>query len=37
MAFNDAFSAIGIGLMISLVAIMLTKAVPANAEAAPAH
>ena len=37
MAYNDAFLAIGIALSIALVAALLTKPLPPNATAAPAH
>ena len=37
MAFNDAFLAIAIGVSISLICILLTKKLPANASSEPVH
>jgi DHA2 family multidrug resistance protein len=37
MAFNDAFLAIALGVSISLICILLTKKLPANSSAEPAH
>jgi DHA2 family multidrug resistance protein len=37
MAYNDAFMAVGIALSIAMIASLLTRPLPANATAAPAH
>ena len=37
MAFNDAFTAIGIGIMISLAAILMTRKLPDNVSSEPVH
>ena len=37
MAYNDAFLAVGIALAIAMTAVLLTRPLPANATAAPAH
>ena len=37
MAYNDAFHFVGIGLAVSMVAVLLTRKLPAGLKAGEAH